>query len=105
MSRSFMRVWMEGDPSEISKKLLIAGELFSTCGNCKCLGLDFQTSKVCPECHATFEYVTALKATSASSEKFYWIKKIRAARPELCFIDYDDFKKGQDLKRARDILG
>ncbi len=105
MAKNFMRIWIEGDPSEISKKLLFVGELFSTCGNCKRLGLDFQSAKSCPDCHAVFEYVSALKATSTSSEKFYWIKKIRTARPDLCFVDYDDFKKGQDLKRARDILG
>lgn len=104
MARTFVRTWIEADPEEIAKELLVVGESFSTCGNCKHLGLDFSTAKVCPECHVNFTWVSSLRAASGSHERFHWIKRIRDVRPELRFVDYDDLKRGQDLKRARDLL-
>ena len=83
MSKEFIRLWIEGDVTEIAKSLLIVGESFSDCANCRQLGLDFSKTKSCPQCHTEFKYVTCRHSSGSSPDRFHWLKKIKEKRPEL----------------------
>ncbi len=104
MGREFIRIWVEEDVEQLSKRLLIVGESFSDCGNCRHLGLDFAQAKNCPECKVEFQYVTSRHAGGGAGERFRWLRKIREKRPDLKFIDYDDYNRNMARIRARDIF-
>lgn len=104
MSKGFIRFWVEEDVAEVVKHLLIVGESFSDCANCRELGLDYSALKECPKCHTAFRYVTSRQAAGASMDRFRWLRKIRERRPELKFVDYDDIQKLMAQTRAREFL-
>jgi hypothetical protein len=79
-----IRVWKEFDIADVSKHLLIVGLLTADCSNCRELGIDYSTAKSCPKCGVDFKYIA-----SRSKE----IKKIKNRRPDLIFIDFEDYKK------------
>ncbi len=104
MANEFIRIWVEEDVEQLSKRLLIVGESFSDCGNCRQLGLDFSQVKSCPGCKVEFKYVTSRHAGGGASERFRWLRKIREKRPDLKFIDYDDYERNRARNQARDIF-
>ena len=104
MSRELIRLWVEEDIEQLAKQLLIVGESYSDCGNCRQLGLDFSVAKSCPQCKTLFKYVTSRQASGSSGDRFHWLKKIKGKRPELHFVDYDDYQKNIGRLRARDLL-
>lgn len=104
MANEFIRIWIEEDVVELSKKLLIVGESFSDCGNCRHLGLDFARAKSCPECKVEFRYITSRHAGGGAAERFRWLRKIREKRPDLKCIDYDDYERNMARIRARNIF-
>ena len=89
MEKRFIRAWNELDVEDVSRHLMIIGELVATCNNCQALGLD-QKLKTCPQCNTEFRYATF----SSSSHNASQFNKIRDRKAEIMFIDYGDFKKG-----------
>ncbi len=104
MPKEFIRFWVEEEILELAKHLLIVGESFSDCAICRELGLDYTTSKNCPQCKTEFKYITARHSGGGASDRFHWLKKIKGKRPELQFVDYDDFQKHISRIKARDLL-
>lgn len=90
-----MRVWKEFDAADVSKHLLIVGLLTADCSNCRELGLDYSAVKTCPKCGVDFKYIA-----SRSKE----IKKIKNRRPDLIFIDLEDYKKATGAIKAKDLF-
>jgi hypothetical protein len=90
-----IRVWKEMDILDIEKHLLIAGDVSGDCSSCRKLGINYSSAKTCPECGNEFKYIA-----SRSHE----IKKIKQRRPDLIFIDFDDYKKATGKIKARDIF-
>jgi len=90
-----IRVWKEFDAGEISKHLLIAGLLTADCSNCRELGIDYSTAKTCPKCGVNFKYIA-----SRGKE----IKKIKNRRPDLIFIDFEDYKKNTGEIKAKNFF-
>jgi len=90
-----IRVWKEFDAGEISKHLLIAGLLTADCSNCRELGIDYSTAKTCPKCGVDFKYIA-----SRGKE----IKKIKNRRPDLIFIDFEDYKKTTGEIKAKNFF-
>lgn len=105
MGRDFIRFWQEEDIELLKKSLIIVGESFSDCANCRQLGMDYSTQTKCSQCGVTFKYVTSRMAAGAAGERFHWLRKIRGKRPDLQFIDYDDYMKIINRNKARDIFG
>lgn len=105
MAHEFIRLWVEEDMEKVGRHLLIVGESFSDCGNCRQLGLDFASVKSCPQCKTDFKYVTSRHSGGGAAGRFRWLRKIKEIRPELHFLDYDDFERNMARRKAKDLLG
>ncbi|MBU1852778.1 MAG: hypothetical protein KJ957_01880 [Candidatus Omnitrophica bacterium] len=91
----FIRVWKNVDMQDISSHLLIVGEIKGECSGCRALGIDYREAKTCPQCNASFKYIA-----SRTKE----VKRIKERRPDLIFIDFEDYKKVLGKIKARDFL-
>ena len=98
MGKWFLRVYKEFDIDDVSKHLIILGELLATCSNCSKLGLQLST-RTCPECKTEFRYATF----SPSKDKESQMHKI-VKMADLIFIDYDDFKRITGKLKAKDFF-
>lgn len=90
-----IRVWKEFDISDISGHLLTVGELTGDCSKCRALGIDYSKAKVCPKCGTNFKYIA-----SRTRE----VRRVKNKRPDLVFIDFEDYKKVTGKIKARDLF-
>ena len=96
---TIIRVWKEMDADAIKPHLLIAGSTTGDCANCKDIGISFE-AKNCPKCGTVFKYIGTRISNSAREAK-----RLRARRPDLMLIEYDDFKQIQARTKARGLWG
>lgn len=90
-----MRIWKEFDIKDVSSHLLIVGLLSADCSNCRELGINYLNAVSCPKCGTEFKYI-------ASRNKE--IRKIKEKRPDLIFIELEDYKKATGSVKARDFF-
>ncbi len=90
-----IRVWKEMDVSDIEKHLLIAGEVTGDCSSCRELGINYSSVKACPQCGNEFKYIAT---------RFHEIRKIKQKRPDLIFIDFEDYKKATGKIKAKGLF-
>lgn len=102
--KTWLRVWAEKDISEIEKHLLVIGDAKGDCAQCKELGLDYKVVKQCPNCNATFAYVTSRRFESHPGERFQIVKRLSEIRRDLIWIDYDDYKKIAGRQKVKDFF-
>lgn len=88
-------VWKEVDVKDIESHLLIVGLTSADCSNCRELGINYSDAVSCPNCGTSFKYIA-----SRSKE----IRKIKEKRPDLIFIDLEDYKKVTGLIKAKGFL-
>ncbi len=100
MNKIFIRVWQETDLDEIKQRLLIVGDLTGDCSQCRQIGIDYPTSITCPKCQTAFKYL----ASRSKEASFGHIKRIKEKRPDLIFIDYNDFKNAIDRQKAKEFF-
>ncbi|MBU4313082.1 MAG: hypothetical protein KJ706_10270 [Candidatus Omnitrophica bacterium] len=91
----FIRVWKEFDIKDVSGHLLMVGDLTGDCSSCRHLGIDYSQAKTCPGCGAEFKYIATRTRDT---------RRIKTKRPDLIFIDFEDYKKASGKLRARDLL-
>lgn len=105
MTREFLRTWQAFDLEEVEKYLLILGDLTGDCAACRELGIQYQSARECPRCKTVFKYVTSRRLETHPGERFQIVSRLRSIRPELVFIDYEDYKKTAGRKKAREFFG
>lgn len=91
----FIRVWKEFDLGDISEHLLIVGDVTGDCSKCRALGIDYSDAKECPECGTHFKYIATRTGHTP---------KIKQRRPDLIFIDFDDYRKATGKLKARKLF-
>ena len=91
----FIRVWKEFDIQDISEHLLIVGDITGDCSKCRALGIDYSKAKACPKCETNFKYITSRTRET---------RRIKNKRPDLIFIDFEDYKKATGKIKARDLF-
>ncbi len=87
-----IRVWKEVDIKDIESHLLIVGLTSADCSNCRELGINYSTATSCQKCGTDFKYIA-----SRGKE----IRKIKEKRPDLIFIDLEDYKKVTGFIKAK----
>jgi len=99
MSDKFIRVYQKLNIDEIKEHLLVFGTLSAQCANCQ--ETDINLSKaMCPKCGNSFCYI----AFRNVREHLPKLHKIAQERPEIKFIDYDDYKREIGTQKARNFL-
>ena len=105
MHKNWLRIWKEVPLEEIQKSVLVVGDLNAYCGACKEIGLSYKTVKTCPKCQAEFRYVTSKLTSGNAPGRYKEVARITLARPELAFIDYDDYHKLTTRSKAHELFG
>ena len=100
----YIRVWQACDVEEITKHLLIVGDVTADCAACRELGIDYSNAKSCPKCSTIFRFITSRNAGKLDQNKGGTVKRIKDRRPELTFIDYEDYKGITGKKQAREFF-
>jgi len=100
----FIRVWQACDVAGITPHLLIVGDIAADCANCRELGIDWINQKTCPKCGTEFRFIASRKTTKLDRNRNINIKRIKEQRPELTFIDYEDYKEMTGKQNARDFF-
>ena len=91
-------MWQEADIKAIEPHLLVAGSTAGDCANCKEMGIPLD-SKSCPKCGCLFRYIGTRISSSIREAK-----RLRAKRPDLILIDFQDFKNVTARDKARGFL-
>ena len=99
MSDKFIRVYKKLNLDEVKEHLLVYGTLSAQCANCQETDIKL-TRAMCPKCGNTFCYI----AFRNVREHMPKLPRISEERPEIKFIDYDDFKRQLDVQKARNFL-
>ena len=105
MSSIFLRAYQRFDLDEVRGSLLIVGEVTGNCVACGEMGLAPASVAICPNCNARFRYIASRRIESNPGERFQYAHRIEMERPDLIFIDLNDYQKMDSRAKARDILG
>ena len=100
----FIRIWQSCDVQEITKHLLIVGDVTADCAACRELGIEYALAKVCPKCGVTFRFIASRAAGKLDRGRGATVKRIKDRRPDLTFIDYEDYKEITGKQSARDFF-
>ena len=100
----YIRVWQSCNVEEISKCLLIVGDVSADCSNCRELGIEYSKAKNCPKCGTTFHFITSRNAGRLDPGRGGTVKRIKDRRADLTFIDYEDFKEITGKQQARNFF-
>ncbi|MFZ5800421.1 MAG: hypothetical protein ACOY3D_03460 [Candidatus Omnitrophota bacterium] len=99
MKKQIIRVWKELDVEDIQDHLLVLGELSGSCNKCSEVGLK-ECLNACPKCGTDFRYV----AFRSPETNFPKLMKLKESRPDLIFVDYNDFKRVAGSLKAKEFF-
>ena len=99
MNSKFIRVYQKFDLEDVKAHLMICGDLSGSCSKCNNLSVKLDMQK-CPECQTEFKYI----AFRNIRENIVKLLKLSESRPDIKFIDFDDFKKMTGEQKAHDFF-
>lgn len=100
----YLRIWQACDVPEITKHMMIVGDLTADCQACRHLGIDYVTAKTCPGCNVTFRFIASRNTGPLDRDRGATVKRIKERRPDLTFIDYEDYKNATGKQNAREFF-
>jgi hypothetical protein len=100
----YIRVWQPCDIQELGRHLLIVGDLTADCASCRELGIDYAQAKSCPKCGTIFRFITSRNAGKLDRDRGSTVKRIKDRRPDLTFVDYEDYRNISGKQSARDFF-
>lgn len=101
----YIRIWQSVDIEGIKKHLLIVGDIVADCANCRHLGIKYAEEKSCAGCKTEFRFITARNAVGSMKNMGGQVKRIKDRRPDLTFVDYDDWVSITGKQNAREFFG
>ena len=99
MNPKFIRVYKKLDIDDVKSHLLICGDLSVSCSHCNNMNLKVDMVR-CPECQTDFKYI-AFRNIKDNMPK---LLKLSETRPDLTFVDFDDFKKMTTAAKAHEFF-
>ena len=99
MNQKFLRVYKKLDIVDIKQHLLIYGDLSANCANCQAIDVKLD-ARQCPQCAAGFKYI-AFRNIKNHLPK---LQKLNDERPDLIFVDYEDFSRNLGVLKAQEFL-
>ena len=99
MSDKFIRMYQKIDVKSMKPHLMVYGDLGGHCENCGQIDIKLDVVK-CPQCENDFHYI-AFRNIKVHIPKLY---KITEDRPNIHFIDYDDYKREIGSSKAQDFF-
>jgi len=102
MAEYYVRVAQQRDFDEVSKHLLVAGELTGDCFSCRQIGIDYSREKYCPQCKTDFKYITYRGSFGLTSST--QVARLCQRRPDLIYIEYHDVKEIADRLKAKNFF-
>ena len=100
----YIRIWQACVPEEITKHLLIVGDITADCANCRELGIEYAQARTCPKCGADFRFIAARNTGKIDRNRGANVRRIKERRPDLTFIDYEDYREITGKQQARDFF-
>jgi predicted RNA-binding Zn-ribbon protein involved in translation (DUF1610 family) len=100
----YIRIWQSCVIEEITKHLLIVGDVTADCQNCRELGINYAETRDCPKCGTTFRFIASRNTGKMDVARGGTVKRIKDRRPDLTFIDYEDYKEITGKQNARDFF-
>jgi len=100
----YIRVWQNCDVPGITKHLLIVGDITADCASCRELGIEYAQVKNCPRCGTDFRFIASRRTGKLDRNRGVNVKLIKQRRPDLTFIDYDDYKEITGKQNAREFF-
>ena len=100
----YLRVWQPAKIEEITKHLLIVGDITADCQNCRELGIEYASAKSCPKCGTQFHFIASRNTGPMDRDRGATVKRIKDRRPDLTMIDYEDYKQITGKQSARDFF-
>jgi hypothetical protein len=100
MSDKFLRIYKKFYIDEVKVHLMTYGALTGMCANCRDMDAKLDMLK-CAQCGTEFKYI------AFQNVKDHMPKMLRIAqeRPNIIFVDYDDYKRIEGEEKAKNILG
>ncbi len=102
MANYFIRVAQQRDYDEVTKHLIVVGDLTGDCFSCKQFGINYAREKYCPQCKTDFRYIASRKPADANNGAL--LAKLCQKRPDLTYVEYNDIKDISDRTKARNIF-
>lgn len=99
MNTKLIRVYKAMDVGQIKEHLLIYGDLSGQCANCQAMEVKLEMVS-CPNCRTDFRYV-AFRNIKHHLPK---LVQLNESRPDLTFIDYEDYSRTLGAKKAEDFF-
>ena len=100
----YIRVWQSCVVEEVTKHLLIVGDITADCASCRELGIEYASVKNCPKCGTMFRFIASRNTGALDRDRGGTVKRIKDRRPDLTFIDYEDYKNITGKQNARDFF-
>ena len=100
----FIRIWQPCNVEGITEHLLIVGDVTADCAHCRELGIDYTKTKICPKCGTNFKFIASRNTGKMDRNRGGTVKRIIDRRPDLTFIDYEDYKEISGKQNARDFF-
>ena len=99
MAERLIRIYQELDVKTIKSHLMIYGDLSGSCASCQYMDIKWGADH-CPSCKIEFKFITFRNIQS------HWPKvhKLKQERPQVEFIDFEDYKRGLDVLKAKEFL-
>lgn len=100
----YIRVWQTCDIEALKKHLLIVGDVTADCAACRELGIDWVAAKDCPKCRTVFRFIASRLTGPLDRNRGATVKRIKEKRPDLTFIDHEDYKEITGKQQAREFF-
>lgn len=100
----YIRVWQACDVAGLTEHLLIVGDIAADCAKCRELGIDWQKTKNCPSCGTPFHFIASRCTSRLDKNRGTNVKRIKEGRPDLTFVDYEDYKEVTGKQQARNFF-